>query len=360
MFAAQIPKDYEDVQARCKVESRLKRILRTIVCGAGGALDDDAKEREDESVGSDLVFDPEKIKNLNFFEAISAPKVEIVELDEDDQKVLEQWNPNELKPSTKQMVQEIISRIDIRDMIQVNTFFDTLAEMHCDIDPATSTFEEFSKHKYADFETIPNDFNLLLTEIGCKYNMVNVLRAICAVSIVCHSNKLWKDNLSWFGDDKLKQLFNDPQSVLRYIYKEIVISDRRREYEEYLENKRMAELIEIHNNPMLPDDVDEDGNLPEFRCGWKRCGKVFDNRDRLLNHVAKFLQSPFVHRFHLHCGMVLEPTPNMEFAEFRQKVLAMTPQEKRPNIQDIHFKTYYDQFQPIFRKKKQCKIISKK
>ena len=107
--------------------------------------------------------------------------------------------------------------------------------------------------------------NILLNEIGFKYN-INVLRVICCVSIVCHSNRLWRDNLEWFGDDTLKQLFNDPEGVLTTIYKNYVIKNIRHDFDVYCENKRIHELIEIHSDPILPDDIDEYGNLPELRC----------------------------------------------------------------------------------------------
>jgi len=117
--------------------------------------------------------------------------------------------------------------MDIRDMLQSNAFFDVLTKMGPNIREETCKLEAFSQHKYADYETIPNDLNLLLTEIGCSGNMVNVLRAICAVAIVCHNNKQWKANVSWFGDDELKQIFNDPKSVLQHIYDNFVNVKRK-------------------------------------------------------------------------------------------------------------------------------------
>merc|ERR1711997_927033 len=90
------------------------------------------------------------------------------------------------------MVEAVVSRVDIRDMLQSKAFFDVLLEMGPDLDELdekSCKFEAFSSHKYADSERNPNDFNLLWREIGCKGNMVHTLRALCAVSIVCHSNK---------------------------------------------------------------------------------------------------------------------------------------------------------------------------
>merc|ERR1739838_1165775 len=139
---------------------------------------------------------------------IKAPNVEKFEM--------EQYDPNQVTPSMIHMVEAVVSRVDIRDMLQSKAFFDVLLEMGPDLDELdekSCKFEAFSSHKYADSERIPNDFDLLWREIGCKGNMVHILRALCAVSIVCHSNKSWQENVHWFGDDKLKQLFNDPLAV---------------------------------------------------------------------------------------------------------------------------------------------------
>jgi len=261
--------------------------------------------------------------------------------------LVKEYDPNEMKLSTKRMVQDVISRIDIRDMIQVNSFFDTLAEMPCDVDENTFKFEAFSNGKYADYQHVPNDLNLLLKEIGCKEDMGPVLRAMCAVSIICHSNKLWQENIGI-----VKRIFDDPQSVLTHIYRHHVIKQMKRDYQQFMEKQRFDELVEIHTNPLLPDDVDSDGNLPELRCGWKRCGMVFDNRDRLLNHVTKFIGcNAMVHRFHVYCRTVLEPTPDMPLDEFSEKAMAMFPPKAKATLeaQKGVFKTYYTQFQPMFQ-----------
>jgi len=171
---------------------------------------------------NNLVFD-RKALSANWEDLINVPRNESSEHNADTE-----WNVDEVQSSSMRMVESILSRIDIRDMIQSNAFFDVLSQMGGDnITEETCKLELFSQHKFADSQTIPNDLNLLLTEIGCDGNMVNVLRAICAVSIVCHDNKSWKANLPWFGDDESKQIFNDPKSVLQHIYDNFVNVKRR-------------------------------------------------------------------------------------------------------------------------------------
>jgi len=250
------------------------------------------------------------------------------------------------------MIQDILSKFDVRGMLRANAFFDIRTKMGPNLDAKTCKMEEFSKHKYADFNKIPNDLNLLLTDIGCKDNMIPVLRAMCAVSILTHRYRNWRDNLEWFGDDKLKQIFNDPHSVLKYIYKNIVIKNIRRDYKEYLERKALQDMIDLHSNPAMPDDVDQWGNLPELRCGWKKCGRVFQNRDRLLTHVARFIPCRLIHRFHLRCRSVLEPNPSMSYEEFCKQALELFNHYEAKQLTEgenyTSLKAYYDQFQPFF------------
>eukprot|EP01084_Bolivina_argentea_P145535 255073_1 len=58
--------------------------------------------------------------------------------------------------------------------------------------------------------------------------------------------------------------------------------------------------IEIHSNPILPDIVDEYGNLPSLRCGWSKCGKTFDTKDELLEHVRSCIPHTYLGRFHIN------------------------------------------------------------
>jgi hypothetical protein len=193
--------------SRRRVELNQQQILRVLVCGVGGGSCSEAI-----SVESEMVFERTRFET-DFVAPIKAPNVDKFEM--------EQYDPNQVTPSMIHMVEAVVSRVDIRDMLQSKAFFDVLLEMGPDLDELdekSCKFEAFSSHKYADSERIPNDFDLLWREIGCKGNMVHILRALCAVSIVCHSNKSWQENVHWFGDDKLKQLFNDPLAVLRHIH----------------------------------------------------------------------------------------------------------------------------------------------
>lgn len=237
-------------------------------------------------------------------------------------------------------------------------FFATLASLPCDLDADTYAFDEYRTHAFSKFDDIPNDLNLLLREIGCAHNL-NVLRAMCCVAIIAHSNRIWQDNLSWFGDDKLAQVFTAPEQVLQHVYRFYVMKNIRHEYDVHLENKRIHELIAMHSDPVLPDDVDEYGCLPELRCGWKRCGKVFDNRDKLLDHVRRCIPHVFVHRFHLHCRTVLEADPNLSLQQFCKKALHLFDEDKRKHISSKELAAYYEQFQPVFKKGVNMAVRSK-
>jgi len=112
----------------------------------------------------------------------------------------------------------------------------------------------------------------------------------------------------------------------------------------------MQELHELHSNPELPDEVDELGNLPYLRCGWKRCAKEFDNRDKLLDHVKRCIApKAFLHRYHLHCRAVLEANPNMDFDSFCKQVKEKFGEDKAKLIDNPELECYYKQFQPIFK-----------
>ena len=317
IFGSQIPKKLDEDELRNKVVKNHKNVLQVLICGVENKDNDEDMDKTQLLPFASIKDRPSKKK---YYEMFDVPKIAPIELDKDDEKILKQWNVDKISASTKDMLIQILSRLDIRDLIQGNMFFNVLSNMKCDVDKDKYQFDEFRNNKFAIYDKIPNDLNILLEEIGFKYN-INVLRAICCVSIICHSNRLWQDNLEWFGDDKLKQIFNDPESVLTTIYKNYVIKNIRHDYDIYLENKRIHELIELHSNPILPDDIDEYGNLPELRCGWTKCGKLFDNRDKLLDHVRRCIPHPFLHRFHLHCRTVLEPNPNLSFKKFSDKVI---------------------------------------
>lgn len=353
LFSSQIPKKLDEDELRNKVVKNHKKILQILICGIE---QDDDKENEDNK-NDDDEDDKKQILEFasknegykkKFYELFDIPKITPIKLDNDDEKIIKSWNVNNIKKSTKKMLINILTRIDIRDLIQGNMFFSVLSDMKCDIDKDKYQFDEFRNNKYSNFDKIPNDLNILLNEIRFKYN-INVLRAICCISIICHSNRLYQDNLNWFGDDKLKQIFNNPENILLSIYKNYVIKNIRHDYDVYLENRRIHELIEIHSNPILPDDIDEFGNLPELRCGWSKCGKLFDNRDKLLDHVRRCIPHGFVHRFHLNCRTILEPNPRLTFQQFSKKTLALFEEKKKRLINEKELKAYYDQFQSMFQ-----------
>ena len=113
---------------------------------------------------------------------------------------------NEIKPSIKKLVIAILSRIDNRDLIKGFSFFQALSEMNCDEQDKDKFCAQFlEKCKYRNINKISNDLNILFDQIGWKTNF-NVLRAICCVSILCHRNKAYHNNVSWFGDDIKKQI----------------------------------------------------------------------------------------------------------------------------------------------------------
>eukprot|EP01083_Nonionella_stella_P247872 858912_1 len=85
---------------------------------------------------------------------------------------------------------------------------------------------------------------------------------------------------------------------------------------EKLIQKRQVQRIHAD----LPDDVDEYGNLPQLKCGWTKCGRIFNSKDALLAHVKQCISHPFVGRFHLNCKNILENHPDLTFKQFSQKV----------------------------------------
>mmetsp|Transcript_37026 Transcript_37026/g.60918 ORF Transcript_37026/g.60918 Transcript_37026/m.60918 type:complete len:178 (+) Transcript_37026:94-627(+) len=116
--------------------------------------------------------------------------------------------------------------------------------------------------------------------------------------------------------------------------------------EKLMEEKAMRRL---HADPPLPDDVDEHGNLPELKCGWKKCGKEFKSRDALMAHVRKCIPHPFVGRFHINCKNVLENDPEITLDEFLQRVMDCYEAEDAEHIERKELVTYYNQFQPLFK-----------
>lgn len=340
IFDAQIPKKMDEVKERLKVEANHKMILEILICGMHNDQTDDGDDEKEIEFDASIGY---KKRQKAYCKLFDVPHVKPTKLDDSDDAVLAKWNVKTIKASTKKMISYILSRIEVRDLIQSKMFFDTLSKLKSD------SFDEFGKNEFAVFDKIPNDFNILLKQIGFG-NSMNVLRAICCVAIVCHSNRLWQSNLYWFGDDETKQIFESPESVLLHIYKHFVIKNQRHDYNVFLDNQRREEMIAIHSDPVLPDDIDEYGNLPQFRCGWTKCGRIFTNRDQLLDHVSKFIPRVFVHRFHLKCGGVLEQNPDMTLKEFIKRAYDAFDPVARKNIDDAELIAYYNQFRPLFNK----------
>ena len=347
MFSSQIPKNMDEVKQREKVVAAHKHILQILICGHPD--DDDANTDDDDEKEMAIKFDTEMSvkKRYKASFVFKDQKIKPAKIDSSDDVVLAKWDVKKIKPSTLEMMGTILSHIEVRDLIQSKLFFDTLAKM----DMSDFDYDAFGKSEFSNFDKIPNDLNILLKQIGFGGNL-NVLRAICCVSIICHSNRLWQSNLDWFGDDEQKQIYRDPESVLHHIYKFFVIPNQRYEYDVYLENEQKELLIAMHSDPILPDDVDEYGQLPQLRCGWKKCAKVFTNRDRLLNHVQRWIPHVFVHRFHLKCGIVLEENPEMTQQQFMKRAMAQFDADKRKDVTEQELIAYYNQFQPILREQK--------
>jgi len=238
-------------QAQGGAEDTHKRILRVLVCGyetfsakeaevdadadvdkkddaevADADANEDAKEDEKVEV-PELVFDG-SLYRTDWTQRIDAKAMQPMEQEEFDG-----YDASVVTPSMVQMVSAVVSRVDIRDLMTSKAFFDVLSKLGPDALEAKSNtvdFDAFSTHKFADPKRTPNDFNALWEDMGCdaKMDKVQVLRAICAVSLVCHSNRVWQDNVQWFGDDTLKQLFNDPNAVLTHIHRVYLKSQVRR------------------------------------------------------------------------------------------------------------------------------------
>jgi len=354
MFALQFPNG-----ERRRVEANHKQILQVLVCGAkedvdgdGDGDDEDSKEKES-AVGSGLVFDTHTIDSVDFFSEnptnplIEAPESGLIDPDKE-------YDPNEVTPSMRNMLSNILSRIDIRDMLQAMAFFDVLTKMGPDVDEESCEFEAFSSHKYADSSNIPNDLNLLLAELtgmGCKGDMVLMLRAMCAVSIQCQSNKSWQQNVHWFGDDDRKQLFNDPGAVLCHIYQE-EFKRRARKQKKSRSHAHCSgnDAYQIHKNPFLPDIVDECGDLPERKCGYSECGMEFSSREEMLEHVRQSKNGHLVRNFHSRSKSVLQPNPGMTFKEFLSEAKSLWDVNRCPGKK--MFRAYYEQMQPIFMRRK--------
>jgi len=248
-------------QAQNGADDTHKRILRVLVCGyetfknADADKKDDAADPEnnadaavvqkDDAEVADANADAkededakaEEVPDLEFDTSLYrtdwTQRIEAKEMEPFEQEQFDAYDAAVVTPSMVQMVSAVISRIDIRDLLTSKAFFDVLSKLGPDALEAKSNavdFDAFSTHKFADPQRTPNDFNALWEDMNCdeKVQKVQVLRAICAVAVVCHSNRVWLDNVHWFGDDAKKQLFNDPNAVLTHIHRVFLKSQVRR------------------------------------------------------------------------------------------------------------------------------------
>eukprot|EP01083_Nonionella_stella_P305380 1065068_1 len=133
-------------------------------------------------------------------------------------------------------------------------------------------------------------------------------------------------------------------------------------YKQSFENQQLKheyeKQLQIHSVPSLPDDVDEYGNLPNLRCGWKACGKTFHSKEELLNHVKLYMDRAYVDRFHINCKNVLEMHPDLTLSEFEKALKDCYPETKQKLISHEDVKAYYDQFQPYFKSHEFQKNVS--
>merc|ERR1739838_340033 len=147
--------------------------------------------------------------------------------------------------------------------------------------------------------------------------MIDILRALCAVSILCHSNKSWQENVNWFGDDKLKQLFNDPQAVLHHIWDRFVMKKIRRELQEAEQKRARAEYQRLAHFPVA---VPEAGDAPKLNCAWWS--------------------------FHINCRSVLFWNPEMGLEEFLKNVKILWKSHECPSTEMLT--AFHDQMKPHF------------
>merc|ERR550525_1242974 len=130
------------------MEDNHRQILQLLTCGDGtqSTRNEDGKESEIE-----LQFD-KTASAAPWNSMLKVPELKPVQLKGDDEKIAAQYDPKDISPATLRVVQSIVSRLDIRDMIRADAFFETLAEMPSDIEPKTYAFGEFTKHPYANFD----------------------------------------------------------------------------------------------------------------------------------------------------------------------------------------------------------------
>merc|ERR1712013_250124 len=345
MFAAQIPKDGGSGDSRT-VRQNHEQILRVLICGANDV--DDSKEKENADESNAIVFDRDQFAT-EWTRTVAVPATEPLE-----QEQYDEFDVCVCSPSTKRLIAAVVSRIDIRDLLQSFAFFDVLAKLGPNAFDENAyesdAFRAFSSHEFAHSERTPNDFNSLWRAMGCEVDMTQTLRAICAVSVLCHSNRLWQDNAHWFCDDRLKQLFNDPDSVLAHIHANFLRSQIRRKPQSVCPAVRGGGSFsdsrsqkQIHKG--LPDGVDEFGNLPQLRCAYSGCGMEFASREEMIAHVKQSRGGHLTRKFHKNCRSVLEPNPGMSFYDFK---MAAKNLWTRAHPAKVLLRAYYDQMQPIF------------
>jgi len=302
LFAAQIPKDAAAASSARGVRTNHEQILRVLVCGT------DSKENDTDDDA--LVFDCAQFATP-WTETIAVPSMSAF-----DEELFNAFDVREVKASTKLMIACVVSRIDIRDLLQSFAFFDVLDKLGpTALNNAEAleadAFGAFSTHKLAHSERIANDWNLLWRELGCKGDQTQILRAICAVSVLCHSNRSWQDNVHWFGDDRLKQLFNDPNAVLSHIHSHFLSRQIVGKAQPYREPQSFSFAVRGRGSRRL-----------------------------------KLREISFDAETEENCRSVLEPNPGMSCFEFRKRAYQTWPPECRPRRAVLF--AYYEQMQPIF------------
>eukprot|EP01084_Bolivina_argentea_P303914 524808_1 len=125
------------------------------------------------------------------------------------------------------------------------------------------------------------------------------------------------------------------------------------------QKRHIEEMKVLHSNPILPDNIDDFGNLPELQCGWKKCGRRFQSKDALLRHVREFLPHPFVRRFHVNCKQILETNPDLSLREFERKVKDCYEKRDADHIKHAELVDYYNKLQTVFKEHQFIKDATK-
>mmetsp|Transcript_24376 Transcript_24376/g.39255 ORF Transcript_24376/g.39255 Transcript_24376/m.39255 type:complete len:327 (+) Transcript_24376:22-1002(+) len=114
-------------------------------------------------------------------------------------------------------------------------------------------------------------------------------------------------------------------------------------------HQHSEQQLALHSHPILPDDVDEFGNLPHLRCGWTKCGQTFDSRDALMRHIKECIPNVFVDNLHKNCKNILVSQPELSLDEFCKLVKECYDAKTAHYIHHNELSAYYHHFQPLFK-----------